>query len=187
MSVSTNDLKRGMTLELDGTLYQIIEFQHVKPGKGGAFVRTKLRNLKTGGVVDRTFNAGVNVGLAIVERRDMQYLYRDGEDLVFMDTASYEQHHVPSGMVGDLADYLTEAATAIVAMHEGSAIGVELPASVILRVAGTDPGVRGDRVSGALKPATLETGLVVQVPLFVDEGDLIKVDTRTGQYLTREK
>ena len=187
MSVSTNDLKRGMTLELEGTLYQIIEFQHVKPGKGGAFVRTKLRNLRTGGVVDRTFNAGVNVGLAIVERRDMQYLYRDGDDLVFMDTASYEQHHVPSGIVGDLAGYLTEGATAVVAMHQGTAIGVELPASVVLRVTRTDPGVRGDRVSGALKPATLETGLAVQVPLFVDEGDLIKVDTRTGQYLTREK
>ena len=123
MSVSTNDLKRGMTLDLDGTLYQIIEFQHVKPGKGGAFVRTKLRNLKTGGVVDRTFNAGVNVGLAIVERRDMQYLYRDGDDLVFMDTASYEQHHVPSGIVGDLAGYLTEGATANVAMHEGAPSG----------------------------------------------------------------
>jgi elongation factor P len=187
MSVSTNDLKRGMTLELEGTLYQIIEFQHVKPGKGGAFVRTKLRNLRTGGVVDRTFNAGVNVGLAIVERRDMQYLYRDGDDLVFMDTASYEQHHVPSRIVGDLAGYLTEGATAVVAMHQGTAIGVELPASVVLRVTRTDPGVRGDRVSGALKPATLETGLAVQVPLFVDEGDLIKVDTRTGQYLTREK
>jgi len=187
MSVSTNDLKRGMTLDLDGTLYQIMEFQHVKPGKGGAFVRTKLRNLKTGGVVDRTFNAGVAVGLAIVERRDMQFLYRDGEDLVFMDTASYEQHHVPGAVVGDLAGYLTEGATAVVAMHQGNAIGVELPASVILQVARTDPGVRGDRVSGALKPATLETGLVVQVPLFIDQGDLVKVDTRTGQYLTREK
>ena len=123
MSVSTNDLKRGMTLDLDGTLYQIIEFQHVKPGKGGAFVRTKLRNLKTGGVVDRTFNAGVNVGLAIVERRDMQYLYRDGDDLVFMDTASYEQHHVPSGIVGDLAGYLTEGAMAVVTNWLGSRPG----------------------------------------------------------------
>jgi elongation factor P len=187
MSVSTNDLKRGMTLDLEGTLYQIIEFQHVKPGNGGAFVRTKLRNLRTGGVVDRTFNAGVDVGLAIVERQEMQYLYRDGTDLVFMDTSSYEQHHVPSVIVGDAADYLTEGATAVVAMHHGNAIGVELPASMVLRVARTDPGVRGDRVSGALKPATLQTGLVVQVPLFVDEGDLVKVDTRTGQYLTREK
>jgi elongation factor P len=187
MSVSTNDLKRGMTLDLDGTLFQVIEFQHVKPGKGGAFVRTKLRNLRTGAVVDRTFNAGVGVGLAIVERRDMQYLYRDGDDFVFMDADTYDQHHVPSSVVGDAASYLTEGFTAVVPVHDGNAIGVELPASVVLRVAQTDPGVRGDRVSGALKPATLETGLVVQVPLFVEEGDLVKVDTRTGQYLTREK
>ena len=187
MSVSTNDLKRGMTLELDRTLFQVIDFQHVKPGKGGAFVRTKLRNLKTGAVVDRTFNAGVNVGLAIVERKEMQFVYRDGDDFVFMDTESYDQHHVTSGVVGDAANYLTEGATAIVAMHEGSAIGVELPASVVLRVAKTDPGVKGDRVSGALKPATVETGLVVNVPLFVEEGDLVKVDTRSGAYLTREK
>ncbi len=187
MSVSTNDLKRGMTLDLDGTLFQVIEFQHVKPGKGGAFVRTKLRNLKTGGVVERTFNAGVDVGLAVVERSEMQYLYRDGDAFVFMDTASYEQHHVPPEVVGDAANYLTEGATAVVAVHEGNAIGIELPASVVLAVTQTDPGVRGDRVSGALKPATLETGFVVQVPLFVEEGDRVKVDTRTGEYLTREK
>jgi elongation factor P len=187
MSVSTNDLKRGMTLDLDGTLFQIIEFQHVKPGKGGAFVRTKLRNLKTGAVIDRTFNAGVDVGLAIVERRDMQYLYRDGDDFVFMDAETYDQHQVPSSVVGDAASYLTEGSTAVVPVHVGNAIGVELPASVVLRVMHTDPGVKGDRVSGALKPATLETGLVVQVPLFLEEGDLVKVDTRTGQYLTREK
>jgi elongation factor P len=187
VSVSTNDLKRGMTLDLDGTLFQVIEFQHVKPGKGGAFVRTKLRNVRTGAVIERTFNAGVNVGLAIVERRDMQYLYRDGTDFVFMDTSSYDQHPVPMHIVGDAATYLTEGATAVVAMHAGNAIAVELPASVVLRVVRTDPGVRGDRVSGALKPATLETGLVLQVPLFLEEGDLVKVDTRTGDYLTREK
>jgi elongation factor P len=187
MSVSTNDLKRGMTLDLEGILYQIIEFQHVKPGKGGAFVRTKLRNVKTGAVVDRTFNAGVNVGLAIVERHEMQYLYLDGDNFVFMDTESYDQHTVPSEVVGDLAHYLTEGSTAIVSSYEGIAIGVDLPASVTLRVAHTDPGVKGDRVSGALKPATLETGLVVQVPLFIEEGDLVKVDTRSGEYLTREK
>jgi elongation factor P len=176
-----------MTLEFDRTLFQVIDFQHVKPGKGGAFVRTKLRNLKTGAVVDRTFNAGVNVGLAIVERKEMQFLYRDGDDFVFMDTESYDQHQVASGVVGDAASYLTEGATAIVAMHESSAIAVELPASVVLRVAKTDPGVKGDRESGALKPATVETGLVVNVPLFVEEGDLVKVDTRSGAYLTREK
>jgi elongation factor P len=187
VSVSTNDLKRGMTLDLEGTLFQVLEFQHVKPGKGGAFVRTKLRNVKTGAVIDRTFNAGVNVGLAIVERKEMQYLYRDGDDFVFMDTATYDQHHVASGVVGDAARYLTEGATATVSMHEGSAIGVELSASMVLRVVKTDPGVKGDRVSGALKPATLETGLVVQVPLFVEEGDRVKVDTRSGEYLTREK
>jgi elongation factor P len=187
MSVNTNELKRGMTLELDGTLYQIIEFQHVKPGKGGAFVRTKLRNLKTGAVADRTFNAGVNVGLAIVERHEMQYLYRDGGSYVFMDTGSFDQISVPAEVVGDAANYLTEGSMAVVPVHEGTALGVELPASVALRVAGTDPGVKGDRVSGALKPATLETGLVVQVPLFVEEGDLVRVDTRSGDYLTREK
>jgi elongation factor P len=187
MSVSTNDLKRGMTLDLDGTLFQIVDFQHVKPGKGGAFVRTKLRNVRTGAVIDRTFNAGVNVGLAIVERHEMQYLYRDGDDFVFMDTDSYDQLPVPSSVVGDAGTYLTEGATAIVATYEGHAISVELAASVVLRVTQTDPGVKGDRVSGALKPATLETGLVVQVPLFVEEGDLVKVDTRSGEYLTREK
>lgn len=187
MSVNTNDLKRGMTLELDRTLFQVIESQHVKPGKGGAFVRTKLRNLKTGAVVDRTFNAGVNVGLAIVERHEMQFLYRDGGSLVFMDTDSYEQHHIPADVVGATESYLTEGSTATVALYEGSAIGVELPASVVLRVARTDPGVKGDRVSGALKPATLETGLLVQVPLFVEQGDVVKIDTRSGEYLTREK
>jgi elongation factor P len=187
MSVSTNDLKRGMTLDLDGTLFQVVEFQHVKPGKGGAFVRTKLRNLRTGAVIERTFNAGVNVGLAIVERKEMQFLYRDGNDFVFMDTGTYDQHPVPAAIVGDAASYLTEGSTAIVAMHGGNAIGVELPASVVLRVTKADPGVKGDRVSGALKAATLQTGLVVQVPLFVEEGDLVKVDTRSGEYLTREK
>jgi len=187
MSVSTNDLKRGMTLDLDGTLFQVIEFQHVKPGKGGAFVRTKLRNVRTGAVIDRTFNAGVNVGLANVERKDMQFLYRDGDEFVFMDTDTYDQHHVPASIVGEATNYLTEGFTAVVAMHETNAIGVELPASVVLKVSQTDPGVKGDRVSGAMKLATLETGLAVQVPLFVEEGDLIKVDTRTGDYLTREK
>jgi elongation factor P len=187
VSVNTNDFRRGMTLDLDGQLYQVVEFQHVKPGKGGAFVRTKLRNVRSGGVVDRTFNAGVAVGLAIVDRREMQYLYRDGEDLVFMDGESYEQHHVPAAAVGDAANYLTEGAIAILAMHADNPIGVELPTSVTLRVADTEPGVKGDRVGGAMKPATLETGLVVQVPLFVEQGQVVKVDTRTGEYLTRAK
>jgi elongation factor P len=187
VSVNTNDFRRGMTLDLDGQLYQVVEFQHVKPGKGGAFVRTKLRNVRSGGVVDRTFNAGVDVGLAIVDRREMQYLYRDGENLVFMDGESYEQHPVPAAAVGDAANYLTEGASAILAMHAGNPIGVELPTSVTLRIADTEPGVKGDRVGGAMKPATLETGLVVQVPLFVEQGEVVKVDTRTGEYLTRAK
>jgi elongation factor P len=176
-----------MTLDLAGTLYQIVEFQHVKPGKGGAFVRTKLRNVRTGAVIDRTFNAGVNVGLAIVERREMQFLYRDADEFVFMDSDSYEQYHVSGGVVGDMSNYLTEGSTAVVPIYEGQAIAVELPASVVLRVDKTDPGVKGDRVSGALKPATVQTGLVVQVPLFVEAGDQVKIDTRSGEYLTREK
>jgi elongation factor P len=176
-----------MTLVLDGILFQIIEFQHVKPGKGGAFVRTKLRNIRNGAVVDRTFNAGVDVPLAIVDRREMQFLYRDGADLVFMDTDTYDQHQVSADVVGQMAGYLTEGATATVATHQGTAIGLDLPASVVLRVSETEPGVKGDRVSGATKPATLETGMTVQVPLFVEPGDLVKVDTRTGEYITREK
>ena len=186
MSVSTNALKNGMTLNLEGTLFSVIEFQHVKPGKGGAFVRTKLRNVKTGGVVDKTFRADEKVGLAIVERSDMQYLYREGDDFVFMDTSTYDQHHVPGVVVGDMSNYLTESAMATVAMYEGAALSIELPASVVLGVRKTDPGVKGDRVSGALKAATLETGYTVQVPLFVNEGDRVKVDTRTGSYLSRE-
>jgi elongation factor P len=185
--VSTNDLKNGMTLELDGTLFQIVEFQHVKPGKGGAFVRTKLRNLKTGGVVERTFNAGVKVGLAIVERKEMQYLYRDGEHLTFMDMESYEQLPVPTDIVGDAANYLAEGSTAQVAVHQGVPIAVELPASVALSVTQTQPAVRGDTKTNTLKPATLETGYVVQVPLFVEEGERVKVDTRTGAYIERVK
>jgi elongation factor P len=186
VSVSTNDLKRGMTLDLDGTLFQIIDFQHVKPGKGGAFVRTKLRNLKTGSVVDRTFNAGTDVGLAIVERHEMQFLYRDGEDFVFMDTGSYDQHQVPGVIVGDAANYLTEGSTAVVPMHDGIALGVELGASVVLSVSQTDPGVKGDTASGGgSKPATLETGVVVQVPLFIEEGEKVRVDTRSGEYVSR--
>ena len=187
MSVSTNDLKNGMTLELDGTLFQIVEFQHVKPGKGGAFVRTKLRNLKTGGVVEKTFNAGVKVGLAIVERKDMQYLYRDGNHFTFMDMDSYDQIPVDVDVVGDLAGYMAEGSTAQVSMHQGVPIGVELPASVALTVTETQPGVKGDTRTNAMKPATLETGYVVQVPLFVEQGERVKVDTRSGAYIERVK
>ena len=187
MSVSTNEFKNGMTLELDGTLFQIVEFQHVKPGKGGAFVRSKLRNVKTGAVLERTFNAGVKVGLAIVERRDMQYLYADGDDLVFMDLQSYEQLHVPSAILGDAVGYLVEGGSAQVSTHDGVPIGVELAASMTLTVTKTDPGVKGDTRTGALKPATLETGIVVQVPLFVEVGEKIRVDTRSGAYIERVK
>jgi elongation factor P len=187
VSVSTNDLKNGMTLELDGVLWQVLGFQHVKPGKGHAFVRTKLRNVKTGSVQDRTFKADEKVGLAIVDRREMQYLYREGDHLVMMDNETYEQLHVPVEVAGDATGYLVEGASAMVPLHEGLALGVELPAAVVLAVTASDPGVKGDRVSGALKPATLETGISVQVPLFVEPGDRIRVDTRSGQYLTREK
>jgi elongation factor P len=185
--VSTNYLKNGMTLELDGTLFQIVEFQHVKPGKGGAFVRTKLRNLKTGGVVEKTFNAGVKVGLAIVERKEMQFLYRDGEHFTFMDTETYDQLPVGADVVGDLANYLSEGATAQVAVHQGTPIGVEMPASVALTVTQTQPAVKGDTKTNTLKPATLETGYVAQVPLFVEEGERVKIDTRSGAYIERVK
>ena len=187
MSVSTNDLKNGMTLELDGTLFQVIEFQHVKPGKGGAFVRTKLRNVKTGAVTEKTFNAGVKVGLAIVERKDMQYLYPDADGFVFMDLESYEQLHVPTELMGEAASFLTEGGSAQVTTHQGVPIGVELAASMVLTITKTDPGAKGDTRTGALKPATVETGLVVQVPLFVEEGERIKVDTRSGAYIERVK
>jgi elongation factor P len=187
VSVSTNDLKNGMTLELDGTLFQIVEFQHVKPGKGGAFVRTKLRNVRTGAVVDKTFNAGVKVGLAIVERKEMQYLFPEGDDLVFMDLQTYEQLHVGRSIVGDAANFLVEGGQAKVATHQGTPIAVDLPASMVLTVSKTDPAVKGDTRTNALKPATLETGAVAQVPLFVEEGDRVKVDTRTGAYIERVK
>ena len=169
-SVSTNDLKNGMSLSLDDGLFTIVEFQHVKPGKGGAFVRTKLRNVRTGAVIDK---------------RDMRYLYRDGTEYVFMDQTSYDQLAVSRETLGEAAEYLREGSDAILQLYDGQVVGVDLPASVELVVAETEPGIQGDRVSGARKPATLETGLVVQVPLFVNPGESIKVDTRTGEYLTR--
>jgi elongation factor P len=187
VSVSTNDLKNGMTLDLDGTLFQVIEFQHVKPGKGGAFVRTKLRNVRSGAVVERTFNAGVKVGLAIVERKDMQYLYRDGDHLMFMDMETYDQIPVPAEVAGDTANYLSEGATGQVAMHQGVPIALELPASVVLTITETQGAVRGDTRTNVLKPATTETGYVVQVPLFVETGEKVKVDTRSGAYIERVK
>jgi elongation factor P len=184
-AITTNDLKTGITLELDNGLFQVVDFQHVKPGKGGAFVRTKLRNVRSGNVLERTFNAGVRVEQAIVERQDMQFLYRDGDDYVFMNTSTYDQLTVPRGSLGTAADYLVEQAVVQIATYQGEIIGVELPASVELTVAQTEPGVQGDRVSGARKPAELQTGKTVQVPLFVEVGDRIKVDTRSGEYITR--
>jgi elongation factor P len=182
---TTNDLKNGMTLNIDGQLWTVVEFQHVKPGKGGAFVRSKLKNVLSGKVVDRTFNAGVKVDVANVDRREMQYLYREGDDFVFMDTQDYDQPHIPRDTVGDAADYLLEEQTATVAFNEGTPLYVELPASVELTVSQTDPGVQGDRSTGGTKPATLETGAQIQVPLFITTGEKVKVDTRTGDYLGR--
>jgi elongation factor P len=187
LSVSTNDLKNGMTLNVDGQLWTVLQFLHHKPGKGQAVVRTKLRNVKSGAVQERTFKADEKVGLAIVDRREMQYLYREGDHLVLMDNESYEQTHVPLEVVGDASSYLVEGANCLVPTYEGTPIGVEVPAAVPLAVTKTEPGVKGDRVSGAMKPATLETGITVQVPLFIEEGERIRVDTRSGEYLAREK
>jgi elongation factor P len=182
---STNDLKNGMVLQLDNGLWAVNEFQHVKPGKGGAFVRTTLKNVVTGKVVDKTFNAGTKVEVAQVDKRDMTYLYREGTDFVFMDKDTFDQLYVPEQTVGGNADYMLENTDAIVAVHEGAALYVELPASVELLVQHTDPGLQGDRSTGGTKPATLETGAEIQVPLFLTTGEKIKVDTRDGRYLGR--
>ena len=185
MAVTTNDLRNGMTLDLPEGLFAVVEFQHVKPGKGGAFVRTKLKNVRSGAVIERTFRADERVEQAIVEKHEMQYLYRDGTDYVFLDTVSYDQMQVAPAALGDAASYLKESDNAVLQMYGTEIVGVDLPAAVELAVSETEPGVQGDRVSGARKPATLETGLVVQVPLFVNPGDRIKVDTRSGEYITR--
>jgi elongation factor P len=185
VSVSTNDLKNGMALDLPEGLVTVIEFQHVKPGKGGAFVRTKLKSVRTGAVVEKTFRADEKVPLAVIDKREMQYLYREGDAYVFMDNDTYDQIHVDAKDLGQAVRYLKEGDTAVLPTYQDRVIGVELPAAVELTVTDTEPGVQGDRVSGARKPATLETGLVVQVPLFVEPGGRIKVDTRTGEYLAR--
>ena len=185
MSISTNDLKNGMALDLPEGLVTVVEFQHVKPGKGGAFVRTKLKNARTGAVLDRTYRADEKLPLAVIDKREMQFLYREGTDYVFMDNETYEQLHVPPENVGNAVNFLKEGDTAVLPMYNDAVIGVDLPAAVELEVRDTEPGIQGDRVSGARKPATLETGLVVQVPLFVNPGERIKVDTRSGEYLSR--
>jgi elongation factor P len=182
---TTNDLKNGLVLNLDGQLWSVVEFQHVKPGKGPAFVRTKLKGVTSGKVVDKTFNAGTKVDTANVDKRTMQYLYKDGSDFVFMDTDTYDQVHVGAETVGKAADFLLENQNATVATHDGIPLYVELPASVVLEITHTDPGLQGDRSTGGTKPATLETGAQIAVPLFLETGTKVKVDTRDGSYLGR--
>ncbi|MGQ0630579.1 MAG: elongation factor P [Sporichthyaceae bacterium] len=182
---TTNDLKNGIVLKIDNQLWTVVEFQHVKPGKGPAFVRTKLKHVLSGKVVDKTFNAGIKVETATVDKRDMSYLYKDGEDFVFMDTDSYEQITIPATTVGDAAGFMLENQTATVAQNEGAVLFIELPASVELVISYTEPGMAGDRSTAGTKPATLETGATINVPLFITTGEKIKVDTRTGGYLGR--
>ncbi|WP_181311134.1 elongation factor P [Nocardioides campestrisoli] len=184
---TTNDLKNGMVLNIDGQLWSVVEFQHVKPGKGPAFVRTKLKNVESGKSVDKTFNAGTKVETANVDKRTMQYLYNDGTSYVFMDTQSYEQLEVPPEVVGDAKNFMLENQDAIVATNDGRVLYIELPASVELLIAETEPGLQGDRSTGGTKPATLETGHVIQVPLFITSGEKVKVDTRDSSYLGRVK
>jgi elongation factor P len=182
---TSNDLKNGLVLNIDGQLWAVIEFQHVKPGKGPAFVRTKLKNVLSGKVVDKTFNAGVKVETANVDKRNMTYLYNDGSSFVFMDVDTYDQVTLSDAIVGEAAGYLLENQAAMVALYEGNPIYVELPASVVLEITYTEPGLQGDRSTGGTKPATLETGLQINVPLFVEQNTKVKVDTRTGEYLGR--
>jgi elongation factor P len=182
---STADFKNGLVLQIDGVLWQIVEFQHVKPGKGPAFVRTKLKNVLTGKVVDKTYNAGVKVETATVDRRDTTYLYRDGDDFVFMDSQDYEQHPLSETLVGEAANFLLEGLPVQVAFHDGAPLYLELPVTIELIVASTEPGLQGDRSSAGTKPATLETGAEIQVPLFINTGDKLKVDSRDGSYLGR--
>jgi elongation factor P len=182
---TSNDIKNGTVLRIDGNLWSVIEFQHVKPGKGGAFVRTKMKNVLSGKVVDKTFNAGIKVETANVDRRDFQYLYMDGEDFVFMDTDTYDQVTVPAATVGDAKDYMLEGMNVMLASNDGTPLYIELPTSVVLEITYTEPGLQGDRSTGGTKPATLETGAEIQVPLFLEQGVKVKVDTRTGDYLGR--
>ena len=182
---STADIKNGVVLSIDGQLWNVVEFQHVKPGKGGAFVRTKLKNVVSGKVVDRTYNAGAKIEIENVDRRDFTYLYNDGESFVFMDVADYDQLNVSATVVGDAANYLLENQQVQIALNNGNPLYVEMPASVVLEITYTEPGLQGDRSSAGTKPATLETGYEIQVPLFVDQGTKVKVDTRTGDYLGR--
>ena len=184
-TITTNDLKNGMTLQLDDGLFQVVDFQHVKPGKGHAFVRTNLRNVRAGGTVERTFRAGEKVERATIDKREMNFLYKDGDDYVFMDNESYEQIHVSPAALGDTGNYIVDGSTAILLMFGTEIVGTDMAASVELTIAQTEPGLQGDRSSGGTKPATLETGLVIQVPLFIETGERVKIDTRSGEYLSR--
>jgi elongation factor P len=182
---TTADIRNGVVLNMDGQLWNVVEFQHVKPGKGGAFVRTKLKNVTSGKVVDRTFNAGSKIETANVDRRDFTYLYNDGDSFVFMDASDYDQVQISSAIVGDSANFMLENQPVTVALHDGEPLYVELPASVVLEITYTEPGLQGDRSTGGTKPATVETGYQIQVPLFLETGTKVKVDTRTGDYLGR--
>ncbi|MHB0938248.1 MAG: elongation factor P [Armatimonadota bacterium] len=186
---STADFKNGLTIELDGDVYQIVEFQHVKPGKGGAFVRTKLRNLRVGSVIDKTFRAGERIEVARVERRPLQFLYKAGDDFVFMDNETFDQTTLEGDQIGPQAKYLMDNLEVTIATHEGTVLGVDLPDTIEVRVKQTDPGLKGDTASGGSKPATLDTveDAVVTVPLFINEGDMIRVDTRSEKYIERVK
>jgi elongation factor P len=182
---TTNDLKNGMTLDIEGQLWTVVEFQHVKPGKGPAFVRTKLKQVLTGKVVDKTFNAGVKIEIAILEKREMNFLYKEGADFVFMDNKTFDQMNISAATVGDAAQYMLENTEAIVAIHENNPLYIELPASVVLTITYTEPGLQGDRSSGGTKPATVETGIQIQVPLFIKQDEKVLVDTRDGSYQGR--
>ncbi|HIE50455.1 MAG TPA: elongation factor P [Armatimonadetes bacterium] len=183
--ISTSDFRTGLTIAVEGEVYSIIEFLHVKPGKGGAFVRTKLRHLKTGRVLDKTFRAGEKMEPAILDRRKMQYLYNTGEEFVFMDLEDFDQHTLTKEQVGEAARFLCDGLEVDLTFHRGELLGLELPITVEAKVVDTDPGVRGDTATGGSKPATIESGAVVQVPLFINVGDVIRVDTRTGEYVDR--
>lgn len=182
---STADIRNGVVLNMDGGLWTVIEFQHVKPGKGGAFVRTKVKNVRTGKTVDRTFNAGAKIETETVDRSEFQYLYKDGDGFVFMDVSDYDQITLSEEQVGDAPNFMLENQNVTIALHNGEPLYVELPASVVLEITHTEPGLQGDRSTGGTKPATVETGYQIQVPLFLEEGTKVKVDTRTGDYLGR--
>lgn len=183
--ISTNDFRTGLTIEVDGEVYQVIEFMHVKPGKGSAFVRTKLKNRRTGAVIERTFRAGEKVNRAHIERREMQYLYNDGENYYFMDTETYEQMSLPKVQLDEAVKYLKDNMNIYVLLYQGETIGIELPNFVELKVVETEPGIKGDTATGGSKNAVLETGAVIQVPLFIEAGDVVRIDTRTGAYIER--